>query len=598
MDTEELKRIKKGNPKQLERLQRDFLHRGWFLCYHLTQDTETAAPLLITAWVKTLNRLAQTKNTPKEGFLELLATEIYYQYHKGVKPDDNFSDCPPPQVHAGYRIFTDAFEKIDEEKRTPYLLYTFGGLSTAKLAVQMHLSAGRVKELVQDASSQVMEHAKARRKNSTEVIGLSTKFRSTDGSGLAGIEVPDFVYESLEHELSQAEEIDEPERATPSEAMKSASASKATAATAKSASKSAKGNSSTSTKKPAVKSTANQSATNQHTTRKEPRPMSRQGVSQKKRVVKIRKRIITIAVICIIVAAGGFGLWRYSLRNNVSAEIVTTYYAEAITYGDVDSTISGSGTLTPVTNEVLSTENPCTVDEVNVAVGDTVKEGDVIAVVTQTVSTSVIDETTMEMSEETEEEEVEITAPCDGLVTELPVAEGDSLEAGGEIAIVLGTETGFTVSLSVDETEIANVAIGQEATVTVDAVDGEYTGEVTNLSYNGSSNGSTTAYQLTVTIDYEEGTEYDEDELDLDDLTQVTVTTDMSDDSYIMIESDELAEGDLIIMSEVTTTATTSDDDDDSGFGGGFGGGGGGMDFGDMDFSNMDFSNMPQMGEQ
>lgn len=620
MDIEELKRIKKASPRTMEKLQEEFLPRCWFICYHLTQDTKTAAPLLIQAWSKTLGRLMQAKKAPNESFLELVAAEIYSESQKDIEPNEDFADCPPPEVSPSFRVFTDQFADMDEKKRTPYLLCTFGGLSTAKMAQLMNVSSDRSKRLVQDASTEIIEHAKSvKRSSGTQLVTLSAKFRNTDGSGLAEVEVPEFVQASLDHVLSQELDVEPlPKEHVETKASKNTAASSA-----------------------AKKSTGREMKTMPQ------KAIPQKTVSQRKRTAKIRKRIITIAVVCAIVAAGGIGLWRYSLRNNAGGEIVTTYYTEAITYGDVDSTISGSGSLTPVTNEMLSCSNPCVVDEIDVAVGDTVEEGDVIAVVTQTVTTTTVDEGTMQMSEETTEEGLKITAPCAGIVTELAAAEGDSLSAGSEIAIVLGTDTGFTVSLSVDETEIANVAIGQEATITVDAVNDEFTGEVTNLSYNGSSNGSTTSYQLTVTMDYEEGvysgmtaateiviessgdgllvpvdavhtsgddsyvylapsdadegTEYDEDELDLSDLTKVTITTDMSDGSYIMIESDELAEGDLIIMTEISTTATASDSDDSSSFGrmsGGMGGGdfGGGMDFGGG--GGMDFGNMPAMGGQ
>ena len=47
------------------------------------------------------------------------------------------------------------------------------------------------------------------------------------------------------------------------------------------------------------------------------------------------------------------------------------------------------------------------------------------------------------------------------------------LEAGGEVAMVMGTE-GFTMGIAVDEQDISAVAVGQEVAFTVDAVDGEY----------------------------------------------------------------------------------------------------------------------------
>ena len=94
------------------------------------------------------------------------------------------------------------------------------------------------------------------------------------------------------------------------------------------------------------------------------------------------------------------------------------------------------------------------------------------------------------------------------------------------------------------------------------------------------------------------GTSYEEGEIDLNDLTKVTVETGMSDGSYMMIESDELTEGDLIVITQITSTMTGSDSEGEDGGFGGMGGfpGGGGMDFGDFDFENFDPSQMPQGG--
>ena len=71
----------------------------------------------------------------------------------------------------------------------------------------------------------------------------------------------------------------------------------------------------------------------------------------------------------------------------------------------------------------------------------------------------------------------------------------------------------------------------------------------------------------------------------------------MSDGSYILITSGELADGDLIVITKLTSTRTGSDSENQGGFGG-MGGfpGGGGMDFGDFDFENFDPNNMPPNG--
>ena len=103
----------------------------------------------------------------------------------------------------------------------------------------------------------------------------------------------------------------------------------------------------------------------------------------------------------------------------------------------------------------------------------------------------------------------------------------------------------------------------------------------------------------------EPGDSYKEDAINTEDLTKVTVETGMSDGSYIMIESDELEEGDLIVVTQVTSSLTGAEGENESGMGGfpggGMGGGmegfpGGDMDFSDFDFENFDPSQMPQGG--
>lgn len=125
-------------------------------------------------------------------------------------------------------------------------------------------------------------------------------------------------------------------------------------------------------------------------------------------------------------------------------------------YGNVDTTISGSGNLTPVSQQTMAVEQPVTVTAVNYAAGDNVEEGTVIAT-----------------AEDAQGGSIDYTAPYDCVLLELPVSSGDELEAGGEVAMVMGTE-GFTMGIAVDEQDISAVAVGQEVTFTVDAVDGEY----------------------------------------------------------------------------------------------------------------------------
>jgi HlyD family secretion protein len=76
-------------------------------------------------------------------------------------------------------------------------------------------------------------------------------------------------------------------------------------------------------------------------------------------------------------------------------------------------------------------------------------------------------------------------APFDGLVTNLPVREGETVVVGiqnaeGSTLMTIADMSVVTAEVKVDETDIVNVKIGQPADVTVDAIPGKvFKGHVT-----------------------------------------------------------------------------------------------------------------------
>ena len=78
-------------------------------------------------------------------------------------------------------------------------------------------------------------------------------------------------------------------------------------------------------------------------------------------------------------------------------------------------------------------------------------------------------------------------APFDGLVTNVPVREGETVVVGiqnaeGSTLMTLADMSVITAEVKVDETDIVNVALGQSADVTVDALPGRiFKGHVTEV---------------------------------------------------------------------------------------------------------------------
>lgn len=577
MDYDQYYRLRRGNVKEFRELYSIELRRMWFVCYHITQDVSKAAPLLLGSWKKAMEQVVlRSSNVPKESFTALVSIEIFKMASQGIESDEDYEALPVPSVSKKYFPFIEGIKQLSYEERCLYLLTTFGGLKTALVSEFMKISFDQAKKTVASISSKAQDTPTIKRMGMRDSVYLSTQFKSPDGKPFESIDISSSLLAALEHDyiLMMRQQ------------GKSTTLSKVRKETK------------------SMKSTASPN----------------QKAAAKKMGFKYTKPIVITSVVLVAVITAAIVLPK--IFHTASSTRITTYQVEEITYGNVSTTISGSGTLTPVTQETLTSTYAGEIASVNFTVGDEVAEGDVLAVITS------------------DNGDQEITAPCDGILIEFPVKSGDKVAAGGSVAMVMGKD-GFTMGIAVDELNISSVALDQKVSFAIDAVDGDYTGSVTAISYNGSTSGGTTAYQITATVDYAEGVypgmsasaeiviedsgdgllvpvdavgtsgddnyiylapsnaalgaSYEEGEIDLNDLTKVTVETGMSDGSYMMIESDGLAEGDLIVIPQITSTLTGSDSE---GEGGRFGMSGfpGGMDFGDFDFENFDPGQMPPGG--
>jgi HlyD family secretion protein len=82
------------------------------------------------------------------------------------------------------------------------------------------------------------------------------------------------------------------------------------------------------------------------------------------------------------------------------------------------------------------------------------------------------------------------TAPFDGVITNLPVREGETVVMGiqnspGSLLMTLADLSVITAEVKVDETDIVNLRLGQSADVTIDAIPGKiFKGHVTEIGNN------------------------------------------------------------------------------------------------------------------
>lgn len=94
---------------------------------------------------------------------------------------------------------------------------------------------------------------------------------------------------------------------------------------------------------------------------------------------------------------------------------------------------------------------------------------------------------------------VQATQP--GIISSVAVSAEQSVK-DGDILYTLYPEKQYIMTIPVDELDIANIKLGQVASITVDAFNNKsYTGKVSRISSLGTSSNSVTTYDVTITIE-------------------------------------------------------------------------------------------------
>ena len=177
------------------------------------------------------------------------------------------------------------------------------------------------------------------------------------------------------------------------------------------------------------------------------------------------------------------------------------------------ATSTSSGTFTYKEEETVTTEVSGEVAAIRVSEGDQVSTGQTLIVLTSDDLDDQIQSAqdslrNAEISYENQTEQLEdytITAPITGTIVDKNYNAGETSESN-QVLCTIYDLSHLTMTLSVDELDIANIAVGQSVTIVADAVeDTTYTGVVTKVSVAGTSSGSATTYPVTIRIDETDG---------------------------------------------------------------------------------------------
>lgn len=239
--------------------------------------------------------------------------------------------------------------------------------------------------------------------------------------------------------------------------------------------------------------------------------------------------LVTAVIILSILSTGSY------LKSQVASVNITTLEEQ-----QVQNSITCSGKIEATSSQTVYTSSvPAVVEQVYIQVGDTVEKGDVLfrlAAVQQTsaATSEGADETddlqeiirqgghssalleyyqsaaSAQQTDRTDSREdesavtlgdsYEIVAPASGMITSLYCEENSLLTQKTALAVI-GNNSDYQVCLSVSESQIADLQVGQEATITgVGFKDSTYHGVIMEIADSASQTVSTSGQETVVEV--------------------------------------------------------------------------------------------------
>lgn len=234
------------------------------------------------------------------------------------------------------------------------------------------------------------------------------------------------------------------------------------------------------------------------------------------------RRALLVVVVVVVVAAAGYGVlhWRHSRSVPAAGQArpVSTYTVQA---GNLQSTVSGSGSTAAVRDQNLVFGTSGQVVSVAVKDGQKVTAGQVLAQLDdtqaqlsvtkaqQTYDADLIggsknqvqqDKLSLDAAKQ-ELQKTLLTAPFAGIVSDVAIQSGDYVSASAT-ALRLIDPSQYLVDVDVDETDIAKVKLDQNALVTFDAYkDLRLGGHVTKIGYAPKNSNGVVLFPVEITLD-------------------------------------------------------------------------------------------------
>lgn len=211
------------------------------------------------------------------------------------------------------------------------------------------------------------------------------------------------------------------------------------------------------------------------------------------------KKLFFWIVIVAAVAGGGYYYWKSDLKDE--AEKTQQYGDVKVERGDIEITVQSTAEVRPQNRLEIKPPIAGRVEEVLIDEGQPVTAGQTIAWMSSTDRAALLDAARARGPEALAHwqeiyKATPIIAPLDGTIIARNVEPGQTVSAGDTLLVMSDV---LIVEAQVDETDLAEVHLGQKVMVTLDAYpDQEFDAAVSRISYEAETVQNVTIYKVEV----------------------------------------------------------------------------------------------------
>lgn len=228
----------------------------------------------------------------------------------------------------------------------------------------------------------------------------------------------------------------------------------------------------------------------------------------KKKIKWSRKKILISSIAGVLVVSLIVGAAVIIKNRTSKTTLASAQRTVKVSRGNIEVSITGSGTVTSASNSDLMSNVEGKITKAYFKEGDQVKKGDLLYEIDDTdallsiqkVENSISQAELSSSSDVKDLDNLNITAPFNGKVTNIAAVEGESVNNGMSLFTIVDTSK-LTLSVPFSTSSIPNIKAGQKAQIHIqelmDTVDGTVT-SIDSNSYTASNGGVVRNVEITV----------------------------------------------------------------------------------------------------